>query len=85
MDQLGSPVREAGMDVARRKLNSLANYPIYEALKWNFQSTGARCLCGPVPRGTASAGATTTTGGSSDLVPSQRGSAPAAFSPGASR
>lgn len=81
MDQLGSPVREAGTDLARRKLNSLGNYPIYEALKWSFQSTGARCLHGPILRGTASAGASTMTSLGSALIPSQRGSAPAESSP----
>lgn len=78
-DQLGSPVREAGTDLARRKLNSLGNYPIYEALKWSFQSTRAWCLCG-----TASTGASAPTGRGSDLVPLQQGSAPAELCPGAS-
>lgn len=47
------------MDLVRRKLNSLGNYPIYEALKWSFQSTGARWLHGTVPCATASAGTST--------------------------
>lgn len=47
------------MDLVRRKLNSLGNCPIYEALKWSFQSTGARCLHGTVPCATASAGTST--------------------------